>query len=354
MSNNQENIEKLETALGNLKTKESVIYFLVYDTKNNARASVKHIYDMALTLKNNGYISKILVEEKDYSGVSWLGDTYKDIPVVSIKEDKILLSIEDTIVVPEYYGNVLPQLSSMKCIKVLLIQQLDYIYETLPIGSRFSDYGFDKIITTTEGAKKYLAEYFPESLIFIVPPIIGDNFKPIELPLKPFVAINCRDRVVHKKLISEFYLKYPQLRWITFRDMVQMSYDDFAHNLKECMVALWVDEDSTFGTFPLECMKSNVPVVGKIPNREPDWLSENGMWTYDMTKIVDILGTYILAFIDGVELTDEVIQKMKDTLLPYQTDITQKNIVSIFSSLLNKRVDALESALEKLKKSETV
>jgi hypothetical protein len=242
----------------------------------------------------------------------------------------------------------------MKCIKVLLIQQLDYIYETLPIGSRFSDYGFDKIITTTEGAKKYLAEYFPESLIFIVPPIIGDNFKPIELPLKPFVAINCRDRVVHKKLISEFYLKYPQLRWITFRDMVQMSYDDFAHNLKECMVALWVDEDSTFGTFPLECMKSNVPVVGKIPNREPDWLSENGMWTYDMTKIVDILGTYILAFIDGVELTDEVIQKMKDTLLPYQTDITQKNIVSIFSSLLNKRVDALESALEKLKKSETV
>ena len=45
---------------------------------------------------------------------------------------------------------------------------------------------------------------------------------------------------------------------------------------------------------------------------------------------------------------------MKDTLLPYQTDITQKNIVSIFSSLLNKRVDALESALEKLKKSETV
>ena len=136
--------------------------------------------------------------------------------------------------------------------------------------------------------------------------------------------------------------------------MVQMSYDDFAHNLKECMVALWVDEDSTFGTFPLECMKSNVPVVGKIPNREPDWLSKNGMWTYDMTKIVDILGTYILAFIDGVELTDEVIQKMKDTLLPYQTDITQKNIVSIFSSLLNKRVDALESALEKLKKSETV
>lgn len=350
MSNNKENIERLETALVNIENKETAIYFLVYDTKNNARAAVKHMYDMALTLKNNGYNTNILVEEKTYTGVeSWLGDTYKDIPVVSIKEDNISLSIEDTIVVPEYYGNVLPQLASMKCIKVLLIQQLDYIYETLPIGSRFSDYGFDKIITTTESAKKYISEYFPESLVFIVPPIISDNFKPIELPLKPFVAISCRDRVVHKKLISEFYLKYPQLRWITFRDMIQMSYEEFAHNLKECMVGLWVDDESTFGTFPLECMKSGVPVVGKIPNREPDWLGENGMWTYDITKIIDILGTYVLASIDGVELTNEVVQKTKETLLPYQTDVTEKNIVSIFSSLINKRVDAIKSALEKFK-----
>jgi len=350
MSNNQENIERLEKALVNIENKQSGIYFLVYDTKNNARAAVKHIYDIALTLKNNGYNANILVEEKAYTGVSgWLGDTYKDLPIVSIKEDNISLSIEDTIVVPEYYSNVLPQLASMKCIKVLLIQQLDYIYETLPIGSRFSDYGFDKIITTTESAKKYISEYFPESLVFIVPPIISDNFKQIDLPLKPFVAISCRDRVIHKKLISEFYLKYPQLRWITFRDMIQMSYEEFAHNLKECMVGLWVDDESTFGTFPLECMKSGVPVVGKIPNREPDWLGENGMWTYDITKIIEILGTYILANIDGVELTNEVIQKTKETLLPYQTDITEKNIVAIFSSLINKRVDAIQSALEKFK-----
>jgi hypothetical protein len=37
------------------------------------------------------------------------------------------------------------------------------------------------------------------------------------------------------------------------------------------------------------------------------------MWTYDENKLVDILGTFILAWLDGVELTDEVKQKMKDT-----------------------------------------
>ena len=57
----QENIEKLESALGRLQTNENVVYFLSYDTKNNARASVKHIYDMALTLKNNGGNVKISI-----------------------------------------------------------------------------------------------------------------------------------------------------------------------------------------------------------------------------------------------------------------------------------------------------
>ena len=355
MSNNNENIEKLESALGRLNNNESVVYFLTYDTKTNARASVKYIYDLALTLNRNGRKSKILVEDKNYVGVSsWLNEEYSELEIVSIKEDKVEIKIEDVLVVPEYYGNTLQQLSNIRCVKVLLIQQKEYMFETLPIGSRYSEYGFDKVITTTESAKKYILDYFPESLVYIIPPIIGDNFKPINLPLKPYVAISCRDRAVHRKLISEFYLKFPQLRWITFRDMVQMSYDEFSSNLKECMVSVWVDDESTFGTFPLESMKCGVPVVGKIPDTEPDWLSENGMWTYDGNKLVELLGTYILAWIEGVELTDEVKDKMKETLLPYDTEITKNNILSIFGSLINKRVDSIQSALDKLKQEETV
>jgi glycosyltransferase involved in cell wall biosynthesis len=352
---NIENIEKLESALGRLESSESIVYFLTYDTKGNARASVKYIYDLALTLHKNGVPSKILVEDKTYKGVeSFLGDTYKELPVVSIKDDKIELKVDDVLVVPEYFSNALQQLSNIKCVKVMLVQQKEYIFETLPIGSRWSDYGFDRVITTTESSKKYILEYFPESLVYIIPPIIGDQFKPINLPLKPIVAISCRDRTVHRKLISEFYLKYPQLRWITFKDMVQMSYDEFATALSECMSSVWIDDESTFGTFPLESMKCGVPVIGKIPDTEPDWLSENGMWTYDTDKLVDILGTYILAWIEGIELTEEVKDKMKETLLPYNSEITEKNINSIFGSLFNKRLETLESALEKLKQQETV
>jgi len=350
----KENIEKLETALGRLETKENVIYFLTYDTKNNARAAVKHIYDMALTLKENGGNPKILVEDKTYTNPTWLGNGYKDLEIVSIKDDKINITIDDVIVVPEYYSNVLQQLSNIRCSKIMLIQQKDYMFETLPVGSRWSDYGFEKVITTNEETKKYIQELFPEVLVYIIPPIIGDNFKPTEGIVKPYIAISCRDRVKHRRLISEFYLRYPHLRWVTFRDMVQMSYEEFSEGLKECLVSVWLDDESTFGTFPLESMKCNVPVVGKIPDTEPDWLNENGMWTYDENKIVDILGTYVLAWLDGIELTDEVKDKMKETLLPYNTDITKNNILSIFNSITNKRIETLQKALEKLKQEETV
>lgn len=348
--NNNENLEKLESALSRLENKESVIYFLTYDTRNNARASVKHIYDLCKVLNLNGFKSKILVEDKKYSGVSsWLGKNYDDLEVVSIKDDRIEIKIDDTIVVPEYYSNVLEQLSGIKCIKVMLVQQKDYMFDTLSIGSRWIDFGFDNVITTTQSSKKYILEYFPESIVYIIPPILGDNFTKSSKPTKPFIAISVKDRVLHRKLISQFYLKYPQLRWITFRDMIQMTYDDFSENLKECLVSLWVDDESTFGTFPLESMKCGVPVIGKIPKIEPDWLSENGMWTYDENKLIEILGTYVLAWLEGVELTDEVKDKMNETLIPYLTSVTEENIVSIFTSFKSKRVDTINKALEKLK-----
>ena len=120
--NNKENIEKLESSLGRLETNQNVIYFLIYDTKGNPRASVKHIYDIALTLKRNGKDVKLLVEDNTYGGVeSWLGESYKGLETISIKDVKVQINIEDILVIPEYYSNVLEQLSNIKCVKVMLV-----------------------------------------------------------------------------------------------------------------------------------------------------------------------------------------------------------------------------------------
>lgn len=349
---NRENMEFLESALSRLEKNENKIYFLTYDTKNNPRASIKYIYDAALSLKESGFNSVILVEDKTYGGVNWLGDVYNEIPVMTIKDDKVLINIDDVIVVPEQYSNVLPQLSNIKCIKFILLQQKEYMFESLAIGSRWSDFGFTKCITTTESSKKYVSEIFPESIVFVIPPFIDDIFKKSDTPIKPHVAISCRDRVQHRKIISEFYIKYPQLRWITFRDMVQMSYAEFADSLKECMVSVWVDDDSTFGTFPLESMKSNVPVIGKIPNNQPEWMGENGFWTYDVNKISELLGDFVLSWVEGVELSDEVKEKMISTTIPYTKDNFFKNIISVFNSAIEQRIETIKTTIIKANEDE--
>jgi len=343
-----DNIETLKILKEKIENKESSIYFLTYDTKNNARAAVKNIYDMALALHENGYKSKILVEEKKtYTGVeSWLGEVYKDIPVFCVKEDKVEIFANDIVVIPEYYSNVLPQLTNVKGIKVMLIQQKEYIYETLSIGSKWRDFGIEKAITTTEPTKKYIKEYFPETLIYLNPPYISDNFHPTKNPQKPIIAISCRDRNQQRKVISEFYLKYPQLRWITFKDMVQMSYDDFAESLKECMVSLWIDDESTLGTFPLESMKCEIPVIGKIPNNMPDWMGKNGMWTDDTNKLVEMLATFVFSWLEGVEVVDEVKEKMRETVLPYTKELHTQNTLAIFNSLFNGRIEAIKNLIE--------
>jgi glycosyltransferase involved in cell wall biosynthesis len=309
---------------------------------------------MALVLKENGFNAKILVEDKTYTGVeSWLGDKYLSIDVVAIKEDKVQIQIDDTIVVPEHYSNILPQIFQFKCSKIMLLQQKEYMFETLELGSRWSDFGFDKCITTTESTKKYVLTYFPETLVHVIPPFIDEEvFVPSTRPIKPYIAISCRDRVQHKKIMSEFYLKFPQFRWITFRDMIQMKYSDFGEKLSECMASVWVDDESTFGTFPLESMRCGVPVIGKVPFTEPEWIGENGMWTYQGETIVESLGTFISAWVEGVELPEEYKEKMKETVAPYSKVKHYDSTLNVFNSNMTKRIEILQKALEKIKKEE--
>ncbi len=346
---NKEKSEKIFSSIEKITNKENKIYFLVYDTKNNPKYSVKYIYDLALTLKENNFNVQLLVEDDKYEGVgSWLSG-YEELTITPTNGNNVTINQDDVLIIPEYYCNMLETLNKINCTKVLLVQRLEYLYETLPFGVRPSTYGIYTIITTTEHSKKYLNKVFNECITYVVPPILGEHFKPSEQPIKPFVAISIREKNIQKKIISEFFLLYPQLRFITFKEMVGVTYETFAENLKECAVAVWIDDDSTFGTFPLECMMSGVPVIGKVPKNEPDWIGENGIWTYDESKITELLGEYMLSWLNGVTLAEEVKTKIDETLLPYDNQITKNNIVNLFNSFNTKRINSYNKIIETLK-----
>ena len=343
-------IQKVEKSLENLNNKSARIYFLVQDTKGNPKAGIKYIYDMALTLKNNGFNSIIIHETKDYNGVAdWLGEEYMSLPHQPIENQNLAISPEDFIVIPEIYAHVMEQLKNFPCGKIVLCQAYDQILETLPPGITWANYGFIKCITTSETQKKYISEIMKNVNIDMVEPFISEHFTKKEKPSKPIISIHTREPRDTAKIIKTFYLKYPQYRWITFRDMRGIKQEDFSKFLKDSYVSVWVDNESAFGTYPLECMITGTPVIGKVPNLKPEWMNEeNGFWVNNKTQIVDFIADILQNWLED-SLDDKLFESMSETVksLPTKEEF-YNNSVKLFDEYITTRLSSFENQLSKL------
>ncbi len=349
-----EKLKKIETSVINLKNKKAKIYFLVQDTKGNPRAGVRHIYEIAYALFENGFNSIIIHETKDYQGVSsWLDEKYMTIPHQTIEGENLAISPEDFIVIPELYGHVMEQLKNFNCGKIVLCQSYDYMLETLPPGVSWNQYGFVKCITTSEKQKNYITQVMKSANVDIIEPFIPECFSKKDKPSKPIIAIHTREQRDTAKIIKSFYLKYPQYRWITFRDMRGIKQEDFAKFLKESFVSVWVDNESGFGTFPLESMLSGTPVIGKLPNMKPDWLKEeNGIWTYEFNDIVDILANFTQNWLED-NISDSLYDKILESGLEFNDYKKFVNkVTNTFNEYFEIRTKMFSEQLEKINVTE--
>lgn len=341
--------EKVLNSIENLKNKNARIYFLVQDTKGNAKASVRLIYQMAMALKENGYNPIILHEKTDYSGVSaWLDGSYMELPHRAIEGQNLEISPEDFIVVPEIFGYVMEQIKKLPCAKIVLAQAYSWIVETLQPGQSWSQYGFLKCITTSNSQKEYIEKVMRQSTFDIINPFISENFHPKELPPMPIIGVHTKDQSDAINIIKTFYLRFPQYRWFTFRDLRGLSELEFSNSLRDCFLSVWVDDYSGFGTFPLESMKSGVPVIGKVPNMVPEWLNEeNGIWITDYNLITDVIADFIQNWLED-NIKPEMYEAMAKTAEKYSNKIQFENDVkSLFSGYFDTRINAFEEQLSK-------
>ena len=342
-------IEKLEKSIENLGSKSSKIYFFVQDTKGNAKASVRHIYDMAMTLKNLGYNSHILHEKSDYFGVQdWLGGEYMELPHTAVEGQNLQIAPEDTIIIPELFGYVMSQVANLPCAKIVVCQSYDYIFETLQPGQTWSQFGFNKCITTSESMRDYISKTMRGCSIDVLEPTLFEGFNRSKFPAKPIIAIHTREQRDAINFIKSFYAKFPQYRWISFRDMRSLSQKEFADVLKDCMVSVWVDDISSFGTYPLESMACGVPVIGKAPSLVPNWISENnGIWIQEKTRLQDILADFIQNWLED-NVSDNLYNGGIETANNYKDSEKFKNTVSsLFEGYFNVRKENFQSELNK-------
>ena len=346
----EDRILKIEESISNLKDKKNKIYFFVQDTKGNAKASVRYIYQITNVLLKQGYNPIILHEKPDYFGVSsWLGEQYSNIPHQSIEGQNLQVAPEDFIIIPEIFGYVMSQLTNVKCTKIVLSQAYDQIFETLQPGQSWTQFGFTKCITTSDTQKKYISQYIKNVSTDIIEPVTSEIFQKSKYPAKPIIAISSREQRDAINVIKSFYQRYPQFRWITFRDMRGLSEEEFANTLKDCMLSVWDDRTSAFGTFPLESMKCGVPVIGVIPKMVPEWMNEdNGIWIQDELNLVNFIGEYIQNWLED-NISEEVYNGMEKCSLKY-SDVNnfENKIISLFDEYTKSKLNVFETEYNKL------
>ena len=338
-----------------MRDKKSRIYFLVQDTKGNAKASIRYIYEMALSLKNNGFNAIMLHETPEYFGVTdWLGEEYMtNLEHRPIEGSNLEISPEDLIIVPEIYGFVMDQITKLPCGKIVLSQSYDYIFETLQPGQTWTQLGFNKCITTSEKQKEYITTTMRSVSVDVIEPTISDVFEKQEFPPKTIIGVHTRDHRDTVNLIKSFYVKFPQYRWITFRDLRGLSQTEFTNAMKESFASVWIDSISSFGTFPLESMKMGIPVIGLVPNITPEWMNEeNGIWINNQNMIVDVIADFIQNWLED-NINPKLYEEMDVTINKLSTkEKFESEVVELFSKMIDTRADSFEAQLSKLEITE--
>lgn len=367
----EEQIGQVTQVLSNLNNKNFTLYFFTLDTKGNPTAGIANIYEHVKILTNLGYKAAILHEKNDYQlrgnengqGISdWLGEEYASLPHVSIEAQTLNISPADFIIIPEIFSNIMDQVKVFPCKKVVFSQSYDYLLELLPIGKRWNvDYGFNDVITTSQKQADYLKSLFPSIQTHVVPVGIPSYFKPSDKPTQPIVALHTRNQSDASKIAKSFYLQYPIYKWITFKELRGLSREQFASDLRNSCLSVWIDESAGFGTFPIESIESGVPVIGKMPNLIPEWMEEvdengiatiknNGVWTNTTINIPEIIATYLKLWLEDSVPTD-LTNGIKESQGLYTEENQVEAAQVTYATLVENRIVEMTHSLANLEKA---
>jgi hypothetical protein len=346
-------ISKLEASIEKIREKGARIYFFIQETKGNAKASIRYLYDFALALHNDGYKVIMLTEKPDYTPItSWLGDQYEVLAHQPIEGGTLAVAPEDLLILPEIFGFVMEQVKNLPCGKIVVAQAYDHVLETLQPGATWSDFGFFKCITTSETVKEQISKTIRNVSFDVIEPLISETFEEQVLPPKPIIGVHSREQRDGINLIKEFYLRFPQYRWITFRDLRGLTEFDFAQSIKDSFLSVWIDPTSTWGSFPLESMKVGVPVIGVIPRLKHEWMTENnGVWIENQNNLADIIADFALNWFED-NISPQLIQDGKETVSRYTNRADfDRNVLFCISSIFDARLKNFESQLNRIKET---
>ena len=360
-----EKIEKIKVSLEKLKNKQSK-FLIVIPESQSPSASVYELYFHATVVKNMGYDVWVLVERGDYTPPTWIEKELTNHKHMSLADPKLTVGPEDIMIIPEVFSNVMEQTKNLPCVRIGIMQSIDYMINSLIPGTDWSSFGIRDVITTSPTLKEWMETFYGINKFEIKTYNIGipEYFEKSKIPQKPIVSVIGRNANEISKLVKLFFSRYPQYSWLTFDPMLTKSKPpqpmrrvDFAKRLQGNFAAVWVDRIASLGTFPLECMKSGVIPICLKPDIMPEYMLERdetgvvtkavegaGVWTDNFYDLPVLLGEVLIKFLDD-SIPQNLYNTMDAVAAKYTQDGAQTALEAIYQGYVDKRINLLEGAL---------
>lgn len=351
-------IERVDNEINKLKNKDFNIFIFTLDSKGTPSGALSYIYEMALTLKEKGYNVKMLHQEKDFVGVKdWLGEEYSNIEHVNIEDDKLSVSASDFLLIPEVFATVMNQTKKLPCKRIAILQNYNFMTEFIPLGSQWANFGIQDVIVSNKNQEDLITTVFPYVKSKILSPQIKPFFRKNVTPKKLIINIVTKDQVDVNRIVKPFYWKYPMFKWVSFRDLRGFPQEQFSDLLREGIATVWIDDDAQFGYAPLEAIKSDNIVIGKIPKLLPEWMTNedqtkllnNGIWFDDINTVHSIIYSVVKSWIKD-DVPSELYEAMEETKKLYTKEKYDKKIDEIFETYISDRITEFENFKEEIKK----
>lgn len=367
---NETIVQRVEETVSKLNKKDFTLYFFVIDSKNVPNGKMNYIYQMAKTLHDKEYKVCMLYQlDNEYSageiaeiqqkgsvpddmkrfvGVGeWLGEEYASLPHMNIQKEEWKIGPADFLFIPEVFSSFMfsTYKNKIPCKRYVILENFDYVTEFIPVGQQWANYGIDHVIATTEAQAKLINDVFPYTAdhTTVIPPFIQNFFRKPVKAKKLVVNIICKNRDDINKIVKPFYWKYPVYQFVSFNDLRGYPKKQFAEQLQEGSVTIWVDEYTPFGYSGLEAIKCGNILIGKIPQIIPDWMTEdNGIWFNDINDVPDILSKVVATLIED-EIPEKIAKGIEETSKLYTFEEYDKNLTKFMDDAIKERIDELES-----------
>lgn len=374
MVKNKEVINRIQNEIDKLNNKDFTLFFFTIDSKNVPTGSLVYTYEMALALKKLGYKVKMLyqidneysdreikkrqskgtynkMDEQIFCGVSeWMGTEYGELEHVNIsKEGAWSVAPSDFLFIPEVFSSLMSQtfIHKIPCQRYVLLQNFDYVTDFIPFGTQWINFGIRDCVATTELQANLIKDVMPYVRTTVINPYIPEYFrKPIQ-PKNLIVNVISKKQSDVNKLMKTFYWKYPMYKFISFKDLRGMNREHYAEQLKEGVITIWIDENTSFGYGALEAMRCGNIVIGKFPENVQEWmvdedgeLLDNVIWFDNMTQLPEVLSKVIGSWMQD-EIPSELIESMERTNQLYKKSEYDKNISDFINDIVTKRIQEL-------------